>query len=69
MLNFTRDQGEAKIHYGASDYIILNAGAFVRCAVTGDKILLEDLKYWNDELQEAYCDARASTKRLLENKS
>jgi len=53
-------QGEAKIHYGASDFTIMETGAFVKCAVTGDPIPLEKLRYWNADRQEAYKDAAAS---------
>ncbi len=69
MLNFTNNSGPAKLHYGSSDYMILEQGSYVLCAVTGDKIPLDDLKYWSDVLQEAYINAEASTKRLLETNS
>ncbi|HHL42885.1 MAG TPA: DUF2093 domain-containing protein [Hellea balneolensis] len=69
MLNFTNSNVEAKISYGSSDYVILEPGSFVRCAVTGEKITLDNLKYWNDDLQEAYIDASASLKRFLEVRS
>jgi len=69
MLNFTNQNGEAKLSYGASDYLILEAGSYVICAVTGNKIPLDQLKYWNDEHQEAYIDAAASTRRLVEGQS
>lgn len=69
MLNFTNNSGPAKLHYGSSDYMILEQGSFVLCAVTAKQIPLEELKYWNDDLQEAYVDAASSTKRLLETKS
>ncbi len=53
-------QGEAILHYGESDFTIMETGAFVKCAVTGDTIALERLKYWNADRQEAYKDADAS---------
>lgn len=53
-------QGEAQIHYGDSDFTILEMGAFVKCAITGDPIPLERLSYWNADRQEAYKDAYAS---------
>lgn len=52
--------GEATLHYGLSDFTIMDPGAFVICAVTGDKIPLEHLRYWNHDRQEAYRDAAAS---------
>ncbi|PHS37279.1 MAG: hypothetical protein COA91_10480 [Robiginitomaculum sp.] len=69
MLNFTNPNREAKLSYGSSDYLILAAGSYVLCAVTGKRIPLEELKYWNDDLQEAYADAAASLKRLRETGS
>ena len=41
-------------------------GAYVRCAVTGREIPLDELKYWSVELQEAYADAATSLKRHQE---
>ena len=67
MNRFERDfTGEAKLEYGDSDYMILQPGAYVICAVTGAKIPLQALKYWNAERQEAYVDAKAATKRWIE---
>ncbi|MET4632816.1 hypothetical protein ABIE08_000729 [Kaistia defluvii] len=48
--------GEARIRYLDGDYQILSPGAFVRCAVTGGVIPLDELKYWNVAHQEAYID-------------
>mgnify|MGYP002403666427 CR=1 FL=1 len=60
--------GEAKIRFLDGDYQILAPGAFVRCAVTGVQIPLDELRYWNVERQEAYADAAASLKRHQELK-
>ncbi|MGZ9074018.1 MAG: DUF2093 domain-containing protein, partial [Rhodoplanes sp.] len=38
--------GEAEVRYLDSDFRVIRAGAFVRCAVTGVAIPLEELKYW-----------------------
>lgn len=54
---------EAKIRYLDSDYRILAPGTHVRCAVTGKRIDIEDLKYWSVERQEAYADVKASFSR------
>lgn len=53
-------QGEAKLHYGSADFTIMEPGAYVICAVTGENIPLDRLKYWNHDTQEAYKDAAAS---------
>ena len=57
-------QGEAKIHFGASDFTIMEMGAYILCATTGEKIPLEMLRYWNADRQEAYKDASASLEGL-----
>ena len=53
-------QGEAKIHFGASDFTIMETGSYVICAVTQERIPLDRLRYWSAERQEAYKDAAAS---------
>ena len=58
------DAGEAKIEYLNGDFRILRPGAFVRCAVTGVPIPLEELKYWSVELQEAYATPEAVLQRI-----
>jgi len=69
MLNFTNPNREAKISYGSSDFLILESGSYVLCAVTKKRIPIDDLKYWSEDLQEAYVDASASLKRWQESKS
>ena len=44
----------AKIKYLPNNFEILEGGDHVICAVSGKKIRLENLSYWNVELQEAY---------------
>lgn len=62
------DQKPAKLHYETPDYIVIEAGDHVLCAVTNKQILLENLKYWSVERQEAYFDGAAMLKRELEFK-
>lgn len=66
MITFSTDRGLAKISYGDADYLIIEAGAYVLCAVTGKQIPIEELRYWSGDLQEAYIDAAASLKRWQE---
>ena len=67
MNSFDRDfTGEAHLEYGDADYLILKPGSYVKCAVTGDKIAIAQLKYWSAEHQEAYRDGYAATKRWIE---
>lgn len=58
--------GEARLRYLDGDFQVVIPGAFVRCAVTGKKIPLDELRYWSVERQEAYADAAASLSRYLE---
>lgn len=51
---------EARVHYMAGTFRLLSDGDHVRCAVTGERIPLEKLRYWNVARQEAYRDAEAS---------
>jgi hypothetical protein len=56
--------GEAQVEYLDGDFRILKPGAFVRCAVTGEPIALEDLKYWDVDLQEGYSTPQAKLTRM-----
>ena len=54
----------AKIKYLPNNFKIIEPGDYVECAISGKKIVLEDLNYWNVELQEAYFSYKeASQKR------
>ena len=44
----------ATIKYLPNNFKIIEDGDHVICAVTGNKIYLDKLTYWNVELQEAY---------------
>ena len=61
---FSSPQNEAKLHYLDGDFRVLKPGAFVRCAVTGAPILVEDLRYWSVERQEPYANPQAVRERL-----
>ena len=54
----------AKIKYLPNNFQVIQDGDYVVCAVSGKKILLKDLTYWNVELQEPYFSyIEASLKR------
>ncbi|MCG6114164.1 MAG: DUF2093 domain-containing protein [Mesorhizobium sp.] len=57
---------EARIRYLDGDFQVVTPGAFVRCAVTGRTIPLDELKYWSVARQEPYVDAASSLKREIE---
>ena len=57
----------AKIRYLPNNFDILEEGDHVICAISNKKIPLENLTYWNVDLQEPYFSyVEASIKR--ENK-
>ena len=54
----------AKIKYLPNNFQVIQNGDHVICAISGKKIALENLTYWNVENQEAYFSyVEASTKR------
>ena len=54
----------AKIKYLPNNFEIIESGDYVICAISGKKINLEDLQYWNVDLQEPYFSyVEASKKR------
>ncbi len=55
--------GEAEVKYLDGDFRVVRPGAFVRCAVTGVQIPLEELRYWSVDLQEAYATPEAVIQR------
>ena len=48
------DKKKAKLIFKHNSFDIVEQGDYVLCAVSGKKILLKDLNYWNVDLQEAY---------------
>ena len=44
----------AKLKYLPNNFKIIENGDHVLCAVSGKKISLDNLNYWNVETQEAY---------------
>ena len=57
-------RGEAKVRYLDGEFQVVSPGDFVRCAVTGEPIMLPDLRYWSVELQEAYTSAEIAFERF-----
>jgi hypothetical protein len=63
-----RSGGEAVVQYLDSNLRVVKPGAFVRCAVTGQPIPLDELKYWSVERQEAYVSPEAVMTRITGQK-
>ena len=54
----------AKIKYLPNNFEVIEHGDHVICAISGKSIKLEDLNYWNVDLQEPYYSYKeASLKR------
>ena len=45
---------KAKLIFKHNYFEVVEDGDHVLCAISGKKILLENLNYWNVDLQEAY---------------
>ncbi len=58
--------GLAVLRYLDGEYQVVTPGAFVVCAVTQKRIPIEDLRYWNVDLQEAYFDAAVAHQRFAQ---
>lgn len=64
MNKFERGVGEALVQYLDSNLKVIKPGAYVRCAVTGQAIPLDELRYWSVDRQEAYASPEAVLQRL-----
>ena len=51
---------EATLEYLDAEFRIVRPGDYVICAVTGERIAIDALRYWNVDKQEAYADANAA---------
>lgn len=53
---------DARLHYMAGTFRVLSPGDHVTCAVTGQRIPLDELRYWSVARQEPYASAEVSMK-------
>ena len=59
----------AKLKYLPNNFDIMEEGDHVICAISGKKILLQNLNYWNVDEQEAYFSyVEASIKKEKDTK-
>ena len=56
----------AKLKYLPNNFIIIEEGDHVLCAISGKKIFLENLTYWNVEQQEPYFSYIEASKKKEE---
>ena len=59
---------KAKLKYLANTFEIIEKGDYVECAISKKKIPIENLNYWNVELQEAYFSPEEAKKRFEKSK-
>ena len=61
---------KAKLNYKHNSFDIIEEGNFVVCAISGKEIPVDQLTYWNVELQEAYYSPLEVNERykILNNK-
>ena len=57
----------AILQYGPNGFRVMRPGPYVLCAVTGEAVPLEELRYWSVERQEPYASAEISTRRFAES--
>ena len=61
----SKSKQPARVHYMANGFRLLSAGDHVLCAVTGQVIPLDELRYWSVVRQEPYASAEISTRSAL----
>ena len=58
----------AKLKYLPNNFEVVEHGDFVICAISGKEIKLEELNYWNVDLQEPYYSYVEASKKREESK-
>lgn len=69
MLMSHSERPPARLHYMAYSFRVLTAGDHVLCAISGARIPLEDLRYWNIARQEPYATAALSVEAELKDRA
>lgn len=54
----------ARLHFMANGFRVLAPGDHVVCAVSGEWIPLEELRYWSVARQEPYASAEIATRAM-----
>ena len=61
-----RPDGPAELEYLDGEFRVVKPGSFVLCAVTGQTVPLDSLRYWSVDLQEAYAGPAIALQRFRE---
>tara|TARA_X000000950_G_scaffold277465_1_gene366942 strand:+ start:3788 stop:4012 length:225 start_codon:yes stop_codon:yes gene_type:complete len=64
LYNLLMNEKKAKLIFKHNYFEIVKEGEYVICAVSGKKILLQNLNYWNVDLQEAYYSPKEVNERF-----
>lgn len=64
MLMSNTNARAARLHYMANGFRVLTPGDHVVCAASGERIPLDELRYWSVTRQEPYATARLATEAL-----
>ena len=55
---------KAKVIFKHNSFEIIEEGDYVLCAISGKEIMLQNLNYWNVDLQEAYYSPIEANKKF-----
>ena len=69
LYNLRSMKKKAKLIFKHNYFEILEDGDYVICAISGKKINLKNLNYWNVDLQEAYFSPIEVNERYKKNKN
>tara|TARA_Y200000002_G_C22636261_1_gene644777 strand:- start:832 stop:1056 length:225 start_codon:yes stop_codon:yes gene_type:complete len=69
LYNLLMIKKKAKLIFKHNFFEIIEEGDYVECAVSGKKIQLQNLSYWNVDLQEAYFSAKEANERFRSQKN
>ena len=64
MMLVSNSDRPARLHYMANGFRVLVPGDHVVCAVSGERIPLDTLRYWDVARQQAYASAALASEAL-----
>tara|TARA_B100000575_G_scaffold261981_1_gene236107 strand:- start:3342 stop:3566 length:225 start_codon:yes stop_codon:yes gene_type:complete len=68
LYNLMMGKKKAKLLFKHNYFEIIDEGDHVLCAISGKEIQLQNLNYWNVDLQEAYYSPIEANKRFKTQK-
>tara|TARA_X000000950_G_scaffold188310_1_gene227685 strand:- start:118 stop:342 length:225 start_codon:yes stop_codon:yes gene_type:complete len=69
LYNLLMSKKKAKVIFKHNYFDIVEDGDYVLCAISGKEINLQNLNYWNVDLQEAYFSPIEVKERLKKQKN